>query len=75
MSTPEQVSTAQILEAIRELKADIKSDSNAIWFQINALNQSVSTGRGAIKALVWVGGIIIAIGGLIAAFISALRHP
>ena len=74
------VSTAQILKAIDELREDRKEDSAALWKAITKLDETVSelstavsTGRGAVRALAWVGGVIIAILGLVAAFINAVR--
>ena len=69
----ETVSHAQILKAIDELKAEMKADNNAVWAAITRLNDEVSTGRGAVKALVWVGSIILAVAGLVAAFMNAMR--
>lgn len=69
----ETVSHAQILKAIDELKAEMKADNNAVWAAITRLNDEVSVGRGAVKALVWVGSIILAIAGLVAAFMNAMK--
>jgi len=71
----ETVSHAQILKAIDELKAEMKADNNAVWAAITKLNDEVSTGRGAVKALVWVGSVILATAGLVAAFLNVFRHP
>jgi len=70
----ETVSHAQILKAIDELKAEMKADNGAVWAAITRLNDEVSTGRGAVKALVWVGSVILAAAGLVAAFLNAIRH-
>jgi hypothetical protein len=69
----EAVSHAQILKAIDELKAEMKADNGAVWAAITKLNDEVSTGRGAVKALVWVGSVILATAGLIAAFLNAFK--
>lgn len=53
----------------------MKADNNTVWAAITKLNDEVSTGRGAVKALVWVGSLIIATAGLVAAFMNVLaRH-
>lgn len=70
----ESVSHAQILKAIDDLRAEMKADNNTVWAAITKLNDEVSTGQGAVKALVWVGSVILASAGLIAAFLNAFRH-
>jgi hypothetical protein len=61
--------------AIDDLRAEMKADNNTVWAAITKLNDEVSTGRGAVKALVWVGSLIIATAGLVAAFMNVLaRH-
>jgi hypothetical protein len=53
----------------------MKADNNTVWAAITKLNDEVSTGRGAVKALVWVGSLIIATADLVAAFMNVLaRH-
>ena len=52
----------------------MKADNNAVWAAITKLNSEVSTGRGAVKALVWVGSVILATAGLVAAFLNAMKH-
>ena len=69
----ESVSHAQILKAIDDLRAEMKADNNAVWAAITRLNDEVSTGRGAVKALVWVGSILLAVAGLVAAFMNAFK--
>ena len=69
----ETVSHAQILKAIDELKAEMKADNSQVWAAITKLNDEVSTGRGAVKALVWVGSVILATAGLVAAFLNAVK--
>lgn len=69
----ETVSHAQILKAIDELKAEMKADNSQVWAAITRLNDEVSTGRGAVKALVWVGSVLLAAAGLIAAFMNAMK--
>ena len=51
----------------------MKADNNAVWAAITRLNDEVSTGRGAVKALVWVGSVILATAGLVAAFLNAFK--
>jgi len=67
-------SHAQILKAIDDLRAEMKADNNAVWAAITKLNNEVSTGRGAVKALVWVGSVILATAGLVVAFLNAFKH-
>lgn len=77
----EVVSHKQILDAIAQLRqdvkddiAEVKADNASVWIAVTRLNDEMATGRGAIKALVWVGATLIAIGTLTVAFFNALRH-
>lgn len=82
----ESISTAQILKAIEDLredvrhdiaevKAEVKADNREIWKTIHALSETVSTGKGAVRALVWIGGILIAIASVVATLIGVFsRH-
>ena len=81
----EVVSHRQILDAIAQLRQDVKDDiaeiktdnkqdTASLWLAITKLNDEMSTGRGAVKALVWVGATLIAIGTLTVASFNAFRH-
>jgi hypothetical protein len=58
----------------RQRRAEMKADNIAMWAAITNLNNEVSTGRGAVKALVWVGSVILATAGLVAAFLNAMKN-
>ena len=67
----QQVSHAEIMRAICELKTEIRADNTAVWNAITKLNDEMSTGRGGIKVLVWLGGFLIAMGSL---FVTVLHR-
>ena len=70
-----------IMGAITDLRETVeanaverKADNLAIWSAITDLRDTISTGKGAIRALVWVGGVIGAILALGAAWFPNLKH-
>jgi len=54
---PEDIQYKLIQDTLEEIKKDIKENKK----EINELKQEMSTGRGALKAVAWIGSIIIII--------------
>jgi hypothetical protein len=62
-----------VMDALGRIEANQKTDSE----RIARLEQMASAGKGALKALLWVGGIVGGlgvIGGLIVSLINLIRH-
>lgn len=75
------VDIAEVLKAIADLRedvrhdiAEVKSDNREIWKTVHALSETVSTGKGAVRALVWIGGVLIAIASVVATLVGVFRH-
>jgi hypothetical protein len=64
----------EILRAIADLRDEMKADNNAVWAAITKLNAHVAMGQGAVKALVWVGTVVLGLAAVFAAFLNAMRH-
>lgn len=84
----DNISTAQILAAIDgvrkdldDLKSEMRRDSQELWkavtnqaASISKLNEEVSLGRGGIRVIVWIGGLILGGGMLITSILNLLKH-
>lgn len=55
----------EILNAIERLRDDMREDNASLWRAIDTLNDQVSVGKGAVRALLWVGGVLITVGTIV----------
>lgn len=63
----------QFGEMIGRLES-LQSEMAAMRKDLNDMKEKVYAGSGAVRALVWIGGTIIAIGTLVIATLNYLKH-
>lgn len=61
-------------ESFREHRAEVRQDSDKLWKAVTELNHTASMGRGAVQMLLWIGGIVGALGTVIFTFLNYLKH-
>jgi hypothetical protein len=64
---------SELREDQREMRDTMKADNIALWSVVTDLRDTVATGKGAVRALLWVGGVISAIAAFVLAALSYFR--